>query len=384
MGPLAGVRVLDLSRVLAGPWASQLLADLGADVVKVEAPGRGDDTRHWGPPELVAGEAAYFHAANRGKRSIALDLARDRDTLLALVDCADVVIENFKVGGLARFGLDYPSLKARRPELIYCSITGFGQDGPWAQRPGYDLLIQGLGGLMSITGQPDGVPGGGPVKVGVALVDILTGLYATIGIQAALRHRERTGEGQQIDLALLDVSVAVLANQAMNYLATGQAPGRLGNGHPNIVPYDVYPTRDGHLILAVGNDGQFAALAALLGEPGWAQDPDFATNAARVRQRHRLNALIAERLLARSSAEWSAMLEAAGVPGGPILTLDALFALEQGAVRGWVQQVQRGEQSLPTLANPLHLSATPVRYGRASPALDGDRCAVLRDWLGQG
>lgn len=384
MGPLAGVRVLDLSRVLAGPWASQLLADLGADVVKVEAPGRGDDTRHWGPPELVAGEAAYFHAANRGKRSIALDLARDRDTLLALVDRADVVIENFKVGGLARFGLDYPSLKARRPELIYCSITGFGQDGPWAKRPGYDLLIQGLGGLMSITGQPDGVPGGGPVKVGVALVDILTGLYATIGIQAALRHRERTGEGQQIDLALLDVSVAVLANQAMNYLATGQAPGRLGNGHPNIVPYDVYPTSDGHLILAVGNDGQFAALATLLGEPGWAQDPDFATNAARVRQRHRLNALIAERLLARSSAEWTAMLEAAGVPGGPILTLDALFALEQGAVRGWVQQVQRGEQSLPTLANPLHLSATPVRYGRASPALDGDRCAVLRDWLGQG
>ncbi len=383
MGPLAGVRVLDLSRVLAGPWASQLLADLGADVVKVEAPGRGDDTRHWGPPELVAGEAAYFHAANRGKRSIALDLARDRDTLLALVDCADVVIENFKVGGLARFGLDYPSLKARRPELIYCSITGFGQDGPWAQRPGYDLLIQGLGGLMSITGQPDGVPGGGPVKVGVALVDILTGLYATIGIQAALRHRERTGEGQQIDLALLDVSVAVLANQAMNYLATGQAPGRLGNGHPNIVPYDVYPTSDGHLILAVGNDGQFAALTALLGAPGWAQDPDFATNAARVRQRHRLNALITERLLARSSAEWSAMLEAAGVPGGPILTLDALFALEQGAVRGWVQQVQRGEQSLPTLANPLHLSATPVCYGRASPALDGDRDTVLRDWLGQ-
>lgn len=384
MGPLAGVRVLDLSRVLAGPWASQLLADLGADVVKVEAPGRGDDTRHWGPPELVAGEAAYFHAANRGKRSIALDLACDRDTLLALVDRADVVIENFKVGGLARFGLDYPSLKARRPELIYCSITGFGQDGPWAKRPGYDLLIQGLGGLMSITGQPDGVPGGGPVKVGVALVDILTGLYATIGIQAALRHRERTGEGQQIDLALLDVSVAVLANQAMNYLATGQAPGRLGNGHPNIVPYDVYPTSDGHLILAVGNDGQFAALATLLGEPGWAQDPDFATNAARVRQRHRLNALIAERLLVRSSAEWTAMLEAAGVPGGPILTLDALFALEQGAVRGWVQQVQRGEQSLPTLANPLHLSATPVRYGCASPALDGDRCAVLRDWLGQG
>jgi crotonobetainyl-CoA:carnitine CoA-transferase CaiB-like acyl-CoA transferase len=237
---------------------------------------------------------------------------------------------------------------------------------------------------MSITGQPDGVPGGGPVKVGVALVDILTGLYATIGIQAALRHRERTGEGRQIDLALLDVSVAVLANQAMNYLATGQAPGRLGNGHPNIVPYDVYPTSDGHLILAVGNDGQFAALAALLGAPGWAQDPDFATNAARVRQRHRLNALIAERLLARSSTEWTAMLEAAGVPGGPILTLDALFALEQGAVRGWVQQVQRGEQSLPTLANPLHLSATPVRYGRASPALDGDRCAVLRDWLGQG
>ena len=209
MGPLAGVRVLDLSRVLAGPWASQLLADLGADVVKVEAPGRGDDTRHWGPPELVAGEAAYFHAANRGKRSIALDLARDRETLLALVDRADVVIENFKVGGLARYGLDYPSLKARRPALIYCSITGFGQDGPWALRPGYDLLIQGLGGLMSITGQPDEAPGGGPVKVGVALVDILTGLYATIGIQAALRHQERTGEGQQIDLALLDVSVAV-------------------------------------------------------------------------------------------------------------------------------------------------------------------------------
>lgn len=384
MGPLAGVRVLDLSRVLAGPWASQLLADLGADVVKVEAPERGDDTRHWGPPELVPGEAAYFHAANRGKRSIALDLARDREILLALVDRADVVIENFKVGGLARYGLDYPSLKVRRPELIYCSITGFGQDGPWALRPGYDLLIQGLGGLMSITGQPDEAPGGGPVKVGVALVDILTGLYATIGIQAALRHRELTGEGQQIDLALLDVSVAVLANQAMNYLATGQAPGRLGNGHPNIVPYDVYPTRDGHLILAVGNDGQFGALAALLGAPEWARDPDFASNGARVRQRHRLNALIAERLLTRSSAEWTAMLEAAGVPGGPILTLDALFALEQGAVRGWVQQVQRDEQPLPTLANPLHLSATPVRYGRASPALDGDRAAVLRDWLGQG
>lgn len=384
MGPLAGVRVLDLSRVLAGPWASQLLADLGADVVKVEAPGRGDDTRHWGPPELVAGEAAYFHAANRGKRSIALDLVRDNSTLLALVARADVVIENFKVGGLVRYGLDYESLKVHRPDLVYCSITGFGQDGPWAHRPGYDLLIQGLGGLMSITGQPDGSPGGGPVKVGVALIDILTGLYATIGIQAALRHRAQSGEGQHIDLALLDVSVAVLANQAMNYLATGQVPGRLGNGHPNIVPYDVYPTRDGHLILAVGNDGQFVALAALLGAPEWATDPAFATNAARVAQRHRLNGLIAERLSARSSAEWSALLELAGVPGGPILTLDALFALEQGAVRGWVQQVQRDGQHLPTLANPLHLSATPVCYGRASPALDADRAEVLRDWLGQG
>src|SRR5207302_4050407 len=313
-GALAHIRVLDLSRVLAGPWATQALADLGADVIKVERPGTGDDTRGWGPPWLRedAGESAYFVSTNRGKRSITVDIARPegQDIVRRLAAQSDVLVENYKVGALDRYGLGHRPLALLNPRLVYCSITGFGQTGPYRERAGYDFLVQAMGGLMSITGEPDGEP----MKVGVAITDILTGMYASTAVLAALAHRERTGRGQQIDLALLDVQVAMLANQAQSYLVTGQLPGRLGNSHPSIVPYRAFATRDGHLVLAVGNDGQFARLCETAGQPGLAKDQRFATNAARVENRAELERILAEIFATRSNQEWIAQLEAATVP----------------------------------------------------------------------
>ncbi|WP_312935703.1 CaiB/BaiF CoA transferase family protein, partial [Stutzerimonas nitrititolerans] len=324
MSALSHIRVLDLSRVLAGPWAGQILGDLGAEVIKVERPVTGDDTRHWGPPFLKdaqgenTAEAAYYLSANRNKQSLTVDFTRPEGQRIVreLVAQSDVLLENFKVGGLAAYGLDYASLKAINPRLIYCSITGFGQDGPYASRAGYDFMIQGLGGLMSLTGRSDAEEGAGPVKVGVALTDILTGLYATVGVLAALAHRERTGEGQHIDTALLDVQVACLGNQALNYLTTGVAPRRMGNAHPNIVPYQDFPTADGDIILTVGNDGQFRKFCEVAGHPEWAADPRFASNKARVAHRAELIPLIRQATVFRTTAEWLAALERAGVPCG--------------------------------------------------------------------
>ncbi|MDE2371456.1 MAG: CoA transferase [Burkholderiales bacterium] len=391
---LAGLRVLDLSRVLAGPWCSQQLADLGADVVKVERPGSGDDTRAWGPPWLArddaeggdggAGESAYFLSANRNKRSITIDLAQPAGQALVrdLALRADVLLENFKAGGLAQYGLDYASLAALNPRLVYCSITGFGQTGPYAERPGYDFLIQGLGGLMSVTGRPDGEPGAGPLKVGVALTDVMTGMYATVAVLAALQRRHVSGRGQHIDLALLDVQVAALANQASNYLIGGQAPQRLGNAHPSIVPYQDFPTADGHMIVAVGNDGQFGALAAALGRPQWAQDERYASNPQRVRHRRELVAMIAAITRTRGTGDWIAAMEAAKVPCGPINTLDRVFADPQVRARGLrVEMAHPQAAALPLVANPIRLSESPVEYRRAPPLLGEHTAEVLGDWL---
>lgn len=385
-GALAGVRVLDLSRVLAGPWASQMLADLGADVVKVERPGSGDDTRAWGPPwvgdDAAAGDSAYHACANRNKRSIAVDLASEdgRALVRRLAERADVVIENYKVGGLAAWGLDAASLQALNPPLVYCSITGFGQDGPYAARPGYDAMVQAMGGLMSLTGRPDSEPGGGPQKVGVALTDVLTGLHAVIAILAALRHRDVSGRGQSIDLALLDVQVACLANQAANYLIGGTVPERMGNAHPNIVPYQDFPTADGHLMLAVGNDAQFKRFCATARHPEWADDPRFATNPLRVRHRAELLPLIAGATRTRATRQWIDDLEAAGVPCGPINRLDQVFADPQVLARGLRVEVD----GVPGVASPLRLSETPVSYRRRAPRLDEHRSEILADWLGEG
>ncbi|THF56212.1 CaiB/BaiF CoA transferase family protein [Pseudothauera rhizosphaerae] len=380
-GALSHLRVLDLSRVLAGPWASQLLGDLGAEVIKVERPGSGDDTRAWGPPWFEAGgrrEAAYYLATNRNKQSVAIDITRPdgQELVRQLAREADVVIENYKVGGLAKYGLDYGSLRAENPRLVYCSITGFGQDGPYAERPGYDFLLQAMGGLMSLTGEPDGPP----QKVGVALTDILTGLYATVGILAALAHRERSGEGQHIDLALLDVQVACLANQAMNYLVSGRAPTRMGNAHPNIVPYQAFPTADGDMVLTIGNDRQWAAFCELAGRPEWATDPRFATNAARVENRRELIPLLRQTTVARSTDDWVAALESAGVPGGPINDLARVFADPQIVHRGLRTEVD----SIPQVANPLRLSATPPVYRNAPPAVGEHTDAVLARLPGMG
>ena len=392
MGALTGIRVLDLSRVLAGPWASQLLGDLGADVIKVEKPGSagkgGDDTRGWGPPWLADGagqattDAAYFLCTNRNKRSVTVDMTRPEGQaiLRELAASADIVLENFKVGGLKAYGLDYASLAALNPRLVYCSITGFGQDGPYAARAGYDFLIQGMGGLMSVTGRADGEEGAGPQKVGVALTDILTGLYAGNAILAALFHRERTGQGQHIDLALLDVQVACLANQAMNYLVSGTAPRRLGNGHPNIVPYQDFPTADGDMILAVGNDGQFARFCALAGHAEWATDERFATNAARVKHRDVLIPLLRGVTATRTTAEWIALLEPAVVPCGPINDLAGVFADPQVSHRGLrVEMPHAAGGRAPQVANPMRCSATPVEYRLAPPLLGQDTDAVLRE-----
>ncbi len=389
-GALAGVRVLDLSRVLAGPWAGQLLADLGADVVKVERPDAGDDTRAWGPPWLndpegnSTGESAYYLSANRNKRSVTIDIASAQGQSLVrrLAAKADVVLENFKVGGLAQYGLDYARLKAINPRLVYCSITGFGQTGPYASRAGYDFLIQGMGGLMSLTGRPDGTEGAGPMKVGVALTDIMTGLYATVAVLAALKRREASGEGQHIDLALLDVQIACLANQAANYLTGGIVPRRMGNAHPNIVPYQEFPTADGYMIVAVGNDTQFANLCKTLGQPEWASDERFVTNPQRVKHRAELIALIHGMTVRRTTDEWVAAMEAAGVPCGPINTLDRVFADPQVQARGTrIDMPHPLAENVALVANPIRLSESPVQYRSAPPTLGQHTEEVLSDWL---
>tara|TARA_R110000765_G_scaffold89973_5_gene171378 strand:+ start:1100 stop:2302 length:1203 start_codon:yes stop_codon:yes gene_type:complete len=391
MGALTGLKVLDLSRVLAGPWAGQMLADLGADVVKVERPEVGDDTRAWGPPYLRdadgrdTSEAAYFLSANRNKRSITIDFtqAEGQQQVRELVAEADVLIENFKVGGLAAYGLDYVSLQQLNPGLIYCSITGFGQTGPYAKRAGYDFMIQAMGGLMSVTGKAAGEEGAGPVKVGVALTDILTGLYASNAVLAALAERERSGQGQYIDLALLDVQVACLGNQALNYLTTGVPPQRLGNAHPNIVPYQDFPTADGDFILTVGNDGQFRRFCEVAGHPEWASDARFASNAQRVAHRAELIPLIRQATVFRTTAEWIIALERAGVPCGPINDLAQVFADEQIKARGvqiTLPHALSGEVAL--VANPIRLSRTPVEYRTAPPLLGEHSAEVLADWLG--
>ncbi|MDX9716984.1 MAG: CaiB/BaiF CoA-transferase family protein [Thauera sp.] len=378
-GALSHLRVLDLSRVLAGPWASQLLGDLGAEVIKIERPGGGDDTRAWGPPWFEADgrrDAAYYLSTNRNKESVAVDITHPAGQALVreLAMHCDVLIENYKVGGLKRYGLDFASLQALNPRLVYCSITGFGQDGPYAERPGYDFLLQAMGGLMSLTGEPDGPP----QKVGVALTDILTGLYATVGVLAALAHRERTNEGQHIDLALLDVQVACLANQAMNYLVSGKAPTRMGNAHPNIVPYQAFPTADGDIVLTIGNDRQWAAFCRLAGREEWITDARFESNAARVEHRQTLIPLLRQTTVMRSTDDWVRALEAAGVPGGPINDLARVFADPQIRHRRMRTEID----GIPQLANPLHLSATPPDYRHAPPAVGEHTEDVLQRVLG--
>jgi crotonobetainyl-CoA:carnitine CoA-transferase CaiB-like acyl-CoA transferase len=359
--PLSGLKVIELARILAGPWAGQLLADLGAEVIKVERPGGGDDTRAWGPPFAADGSAAYFHGCNRGKSSIAIDLAtaKGQDRVRALAAEADVLIENFKVGGLAKYGLDHASLAALNPRLIYCSITGFGQDGPYASRPGYDFMIQGMGGMMDLTGDPDGEP----MRAGVAVADLFTGLYASNAILAALRGREATGTGCHIDMALLDVQVAMLANQAMNYLISGEAPRRLGNAHPNIAPYQTFAVADGHVIVAVGNDGQFARLCALLGV---AAEAKFATNAGRVGHRDALTALLSPPIALRRRDELLAALAAAGIPGGPINDVAEVFADPQVIARG--MRIRPG--GVPGIASPIVIDGIRQLADRPSPALE--------------
>jgi crotonobetainyl-CoA:carnitine CoA-transferase CaiB-like acyl-CoA transferase len=385
-GPLSNIRVLDLTRVLAGPWATQMLADFGAEVIKIEKPGEGDDTRGWGPPFLKnadgsRGDAAYFLSANRGKTSVCIDMAsaEGQKLIRALAAKSDVVIENFKVGGLTKYGLDYDSLKTVNPKLIYCSITGFGQDGPYAQRAGYDFMIQGMAGSMSITGEPDGPP----MKSGVAYADIFTGLHAVIGITTALFHRERTGEGQYLDLALLDSQVAVLANQASNYLVGGKVPGRLGNAHPNIVPYQTFETADGHIIIAVGTDRQFREYCAIIGVTELASDERFDSNRKRVENRNDLAPLLARPMKTRTTAAWVAALEAAAVPCGPINTIAQMFADPQVLARGLQIGLTREDGvQVPGVANPILFSQTPVEYEKAPPRLGYGTERVLEDLLG--
>lgn len=391
MGALSHLRVLDLSRVLAGPWAGQILADLGADVIKIERPGNGDDTRAWGPPFLKdprgenTSEAAYYLSANRNKQSVTIDFTRPEGQKLVreLAAKSDIVIENFKVGGLKSYGLDYASLQTENPRLIYCSITGFGQTGPYAKRAGYDFMIQGLGGLMSLTGRPEGDEGAGPVKVGVALTDILTGLYSTSAILAALAHRDQGGVGQHIDMALLDVQVACLANQAMNYLTTGTPPRRLGNAHPNIVPYQDFPTADGDFILTVGNDSQFRKFAEVAGQPHWADDLRFATNKQRVAHRAELIPLIRQATVFKTTAEWVAALEQAGVPCGPINDVAQVFTDPQVQARGLRIDLPHAlGGTVPQVASPIRLSGTPVEYRHAPPLLGEHTSEVLTKVLG--
>ncbi len=390
-GPLSHLRVLDLSRVLAGPWASQLLADLGAEVIKIERPGSGDDTRGWGPPWLKDAqgrdtrESAYYLSCNRGKKSVTLDLSRPEGQELAreLAARSDILLENYKVGALARYRLGFADLETLNPGLIYCSITGFGQDGPYRDRAGYDFMIQGMGGLMSVTGEPDGAPGGGPMKVGVAIADVMTGMYAAVAVLAALAHRGLSGKGQHIDLALLDVEVAMLANQAMNYLISGSPPGRLGNAHPNIVPYQAFRSRDGGLILAIGNDAQFARFCDIAGRPEIARDSRFATNAGRVTNRDALVPLVAGWLAGRTTAEWLAALEPAGVPCGPVNALDQVFADPQVRHRGMRVDLPHPDAgTVPSVASPLRFSVTAAEHTVPPPRLGEHTLPVLRGLLG--
>ncbi len=384
-GPLSHIRVLDLSRVLAGPWSTQLLADLGAEVIKVERPGEGDDTRAWGPPFVTnadgtSGDAAYFLAANRGKKSVAIDFTTDdgRQAILDLAQSADIFVENYKVGGLKKYGLAYDDLKAVNPGIIYCSVTGFGQTGPYASRPGYDFLIQAMGGLMSVTGERDDQPGGGPQKAGVAVTDLFTGMYATVGILAALAYRDRTGHGQYIDVALLDVQVAMMANQNMNYLVSGKAPGRLGNAHVNIVPYQVFATSDGHIIIAVGNDGQFARFCTVAGQAILALDPRFLSNKDRVGNRDILVPLLEDILKTRTTDDWIAALEAANVPCGPINTLDRVFADQQVQHRNMQFSLTRSDGvKTEMVATPIKFSETPLAYKLAPPKLGEHTAEIL-------
>lgn len=382
---LSHVRVLDLSRVLAGPWATQVLADLGAEVIKVERPGAGDETRGWGPPWVGPGgaaarESAYFASANRGKRSVTIDLSRPEGQALVrrLAARADVLFENHKAGALARRGLGWEELAALNPRLVYCSISGFGQSGPYRDRPGYDFLVQAMGGLMSVTGEPDGPP----TKVGVAVTDLLTGMYAATAVLAALAERERSGLGQHVDLALLDVQVAALANQAESFLVTGRAPGRLGNAHPSIVPYQAFTTRDGHVVVAVGNDAQFARLAEAMGRRDLAADPRFSTNAARVAHREALVAAMAPLLAARDTEAWVRALDAADVPAGPINDLAQVFEDPQVRHRGLRVEVPRADGApVPVVASPIRLSRTPVEH-RPPPRLGEHTREVLVEVLG--
>ena len=396
MNSLEGIRVLDLSRVLAGPWCTQTLADLGADVIKIERPGAGDDTRNWGPPFLPTAdgreshESAYYLGANRNKRSVTCDIAQPEGQALVrqLAEHCDVFIENFKVGDMARYGLDYANLSALNPRLVYCSLTGFGQSGPYAPRAGYDYIIQGMGGLMSVTGERDDL-NGGPQKVGVAVADLFTGMYATVGILAALRHAERTGEGQHLDMALLDTQVAMLANLGANYLVSDQAPGRMGNAHQNLVPYQVFevaPRADGgkdFIILAVGNDGQYAKFCEVAGRPDLASEPRFVKNADRVRHRAELVPLLEAVMKTRPKADWLSALEAAKVPCGAINSLDEVFSDPQVQARGMVTHWQHPLRAdLPLVSSPIKLEKTPVRTDRPPPMLGQHTAEVLGDLLG--
>lgn len=387
--PLAGIRVLDMSRVLAGPFCAQTLADLGADVIKVERPGTGDDTRAWGPPYVRdaqghdTSESAYFTSTNRNKRSIAIDIATPEGAEIVrhLASQCDVLIENFKVGGLKKYGLDYDSLKEAVPRLIYCSITGFGQTGPFAHRPGYDFMIQGMGGLMSITGERDDLPGGGPQKAGVAVTDVFTGLYGAVAILGALRERDSSGLGQHIDLALLDCHVAMLSNQNLNYMTSGQAPTRAGNAHQNVVPYQVFKTSDSFMILAVGNDSQFRAFCEVAGHTEWATDERFVTNSVRIVNRQLLVPMIAAVMATRTREQWMTALEKAGVPCGPIQTIDQVFDHPQVKARElWRDIPHPVAGQSPTTASPINLSATPVQYTRHAPMLGEHTEEVLREF----
>ena len=391
MGALSGIRVLDLSRVLAGPWCGQILADLGAEVIKIERPGSGDDTRGWGPPWMLdeqgnsSGEAAYYQSANRGKYSVAVDLAstEGQELVRALAASSDVLIENYKAGSLARYRLDYASLAELNPRLVYCSITGFGQTGPRAAEPGYDFIIQGMAGLMSITGERDDLPGGGPQKAGVAVADLMTGLYATIAIQAALIDRQKTGVGQHCDMALFDVQLATLANQTMNYLVSGKAPGRYGNAHANIVPYQVFSGADRDFIIACGNDSQFGALCTAIGLPELAADPRYMRNADRVQHREQLIATLAEHFLTRTADEWVSCIHAVKVPVGPINDIAQALAEPQAQARDMlVPLVHPLNPDFAMVGSPIKLSGSPVAYHRPPPVLGQDTDAVLRDRLG--
>ena len=390
-GALAGIQVLDLSRVLAGPWCTQILADLGADVVKVERPGVGDDTRHWGPPFLRdadgndTAQASYFTACNRNKRSVTIDMASEdgQQLIRQMALQADVLVENFKVGGLAHYGLDYASLSALSPRLIYCSVTGFGQDGPYAERAGYDLMVQAMTGLMGITGRADSEPGGGPLRVGVAVVDLFTGVYASTAILAALHARQASGRGQHIDMALLDVGMAMLANQGAGFLATGTTPPRQGNSHPSLAPYQDFPTQDGAMLLAIGNDGQFARFCTAAGQPQWADDPRFASNRLRVEHRQALIPAMEAVTRTRSTADWIALLEDKAVPCGPINTIAQAFDDAQVQARGLRIELPRaagdGIAQIAGVASPLRLSDNPPVLHRAPPALGQHTDEVLAE-----